>query len=85
MVMLNNLDRFHLVIDVIDRVPGLGATGRRAAPGDGRRARSRARAWTREHGEDLPEVADWSLAGLTGHYVLDRPAISKILKKVLCC
>ena len=24
MVMLNDLDRFHLVIDVIDRVPGLG-------------------------------------------------------------
>ena len=25
MVMLNDLDRFHLAIDVIDRVPGLGA------------------------------------------------------------
>ena len=25
MVMLNDLDRFHLVIDVIDRVPGLGS------------------------------------------------------------
>ena len=37
MVMLNDMDRFHLVMDVIDRVPGLGPRGR-AAPGDGRRA-----------------------------------------------
>ena len=29
MVMLNDLDRFHLVIDVIDRVPGLGRARRR--------------------------------------------------------
>jgi xylulose-5-phosphate/fructose-6-phosphate phosphoketolase len=59
MVMLNNLDRFHLVMDVIDRVPGLGAraAGLRQKISD---TRLRARAWTREHGEDLPEVADWS-------------------------
>jgi xylulose-5-phosphate/fructose-6-phosphate phosphoketolase len=58
MVMLNNLDRYHLVMDVIDRVPGLGS---RAADlrqeMDDRRVL--ARAWTREHGEDIPEVADW--------------------------
>ena len=38
MVMLNDLDRFHLVMDVIDRVPGLGLAGGAAAPADGRRA-----------------------------------------------
>ena len=38
MVMLNDLDRFHLVMDVIDRVPGLGDARRRAAPAHGRRA-----------------------------------------------
>ena len=38
MVMLNDMDRFHLVMDVIDRVPGLGTRAPRAAPGDGRRA-----------------------------------------------
>jgi xylulose-5-phosphate/fructose-6-phosphate phosphoketolase len=58
MVMLNDLDRYHLVMDVIDRVPGLadraGHVRQRMAD-----SRVRARAWTREHGEDLPEVRDW--------------------------
>ena len=59
MVMMNDLDRYHLVMDVIDRVPGLGARAAevRQLMQDTRR---RARAWTREHGEDLPEVRDWS-------------------------
>ena len=38
MVMLNDLDRFHLVIDVIDRVPGLGRARGAPAAGDGGRA-----------------------------------------------
>jgi xylulose-5-phosphate/fructose-6-phosphate phosphoketolase len=59
MVMLNDLDRFHLVIDVIDRVPGLGerAAHLRQEMAD---ARLRYRAWTREHGEDHPDVSDWT-------------------------
>jgi xylulose-5-phosphate/fructose-6-phosphate phosphoketolase len=59
MVMLNDLDRFHLVIDVIDRVPGLAgeAAGLRQHMAD---ERLRCRAYTREHGNDLPEVRDWS-------------------------
>ncbi|PXX59864.1 xylulose-5-phosphate/fructose-6-phosphate phosphoketolase [Nocardia tenerifensis] len=59
MVMLNDLDRYHLVMDVIDRVPSLGerAAGLRQEMVD---ARWEARAWTRAHGEDIPEVADWS-------------------------
>ena len=36
MVMLNDLDRFHLVIDVIDRVPGLAARAGAPAPADDR-------------------------------------------------
>ena len=58
MVVMNDMDRFHLVMDVIDRVPGLGprAARLRQAMVD---ARARHRAWTREYGEDLPEVRDW--------------------------
>ena len=59
MVMLNDLDRFHLVIDVIDRVPGLGpkAGHVRQLMAD---KRIEARAYTRVEGEDAPEIANWS-------------------------
>jgi xylulose-5-phosphate/fructose-6-phosphate phosphoketolase len=59
MVMLNDLDRFHLVIDVIDRVPGLGprAAGLRQAMED---ARLDARRYGREHGEDPSEITNWT-------------------------
>ena len=55
MVMLNDLDRFHLVIDVIDRVDGLA---NRAAVLRQRMldARLAARRYTREHGEDDPQI-----------------------------
>ena len=58
MVMLNDLDRFHLVVDVIDRVEGLGtrAAGLRQEMID---TRIRARAWTRDNGVDMPDVAEW--------------------------
>jgi xylulose-5-phosphate/fructose-6-phosphate phosphoketolase len=58
MVMLNDLDRFHLVMDVIDRVPGLGA---HAALLRQRMAdeRVKARAYTRSVGDDPPEIGDW--------------------------
>src|SRR6516164_2776965 len=58
MVMLNNLDRFHLVMDVIDRTPGLTASaGRlRQLMAD---KRIMARAYTREEGEDAPEIREW--------------------------
>jgi xylulose-5-phosphate/fructose-6-phosphate phosphoketolase len=62
MVMLNDLDRYHLVIDVLDRVPGLGerVAGLRQEMSD---ARLRARAYTREVGDDLPAVRDWTWPG----------------------
>jgi xylulose-5-phosphate/fructose-6-phosphate phosphoketolase len=59
MVMLNDMDRFHLVMDVIDRVPGLGAraAGLRQRMVD---ERLRLRRYTREVGDDAPEVRDWT-------------------------
>jgi len=59
MVMLNDLDRFHLVIDVIDRVPGLAARAGhlRQLMTD---KRIQARAYTREFGEDTPEITNWA-------------------------
>jgi xylulose-5-phosphate/fructose-6-phosphate phosphoketolase len=59
MVMLNDLDRYRLVMDVIDRVPGLGETAASVRQ-EMQDARLRARAYTRAHGEDIPEVADWA-------------------------
>ena len=58
MVMLNDLDRYHLVIDVIDRTPGLAARAA-ALRQEMQDARLRARVYTREHGEDIPEVTGW--------------------------
>jgi xylulose-5-phosphate/fructose-6-phosphate phosphoketolase len=62
MVVLNDLDRFHLVADVIDRVPSLGA---KAAY-----AKQAIRDKLIEHkqhiaafGEDMPEIRDWRWGG----------------------
>jgi xylulose-5-phosphate/fructose-6-phosphate phosphoketolase len=59
MVMLNDLDRFHLVMDVIDRVASLDGSAAvlRQRMSDARLA---ARAYTREHGEDDPAIAEWT-------------------------
>ena len=58
MLMVNDMDRFHLVMDVIDRVPSLGprAAGLRQAMLD---ERARHHRWTRAYGEDTPEVREW--------------------------
>jgi xylulose-5-phosphate/fructose-6-phosphate phosphoketolase len=59
MVMLNDLDRFHLVMDVVDRVPWLGshAASLRQDMVD---SRQRARNYTRLEGEDDPKIRDWA-------------------------
>ncbi|MFI5615778.1 phosphoketolase, partial [Amycolatopsis sp. NPDC051903] len=58
MLVLNHMDRFQLVIDVLDRVPGLVSTAgvlRQRMT----QAQDRHRRWITEHGEDLPEVREW--------------------------
>jgi xylulose-5-phosphate/fructose-6-phosphate phosphoketolase len=59
MVMLNDLDRFHLVIDVVDRVPGLGDSAAHLRQ-EMEQRRLAARAYTRANGEDDPEIRDWT-------------------------
>jgi len=59
MVMLNDLDRFHLVMDVIDRVPGLAPRAGHVRQLMSER-RLECRAYTREFGEDPPEIRDWT-------------------------
>ena len=62
MVMLNDLDRFHLVIDVIDRVPGLASSAGhiRQLMTD---RRLECRAYTRREGQDAPEIRNWAWPG----------------------
>ncbi len=59
MVVRNDLDRYHLVMDVIDRTPSLRvkAAALRQEMVD---QRARHRAYVREHGDDLPEIRDWA-------------------------
>jgi xylulose-5-phosphate/fructose-6-phosphate phosphoketolase len=65
MLMLNDLDRFHLVMDVIDRVPTLGSrtAGLRQEMAD---ERLRHRAYTRELGDDPPDLREWTWPGGQG-------------------
>ncbi len=58
MTVLNELDRFHLVQDVIDRVPQLDS---RAAyiKQEMRDRLIEHKQFITEHGEDMPEIRDW--------------------------
>jgi xylulose-5-phosphate/fructose-6-phosphate phosphoketolase len=58
MVVLNDLDRFHLVGDVIDRVPALGSRVAYAR----QHIRDKLidhKSYIRQHGQDMPEVREW--------------------------
>jgi xylulose-5-phosphate/fructose-6-phosphate phosphoketolase len=62
MVVMNDLDRFHLFGDVIDRVPGLAARAAHLK----QMLRDKLvehRQYIREHGQDLPEVREWEWEG----------------------
>jgi xylulose-5-phosphate/fructose-6-phosphate phosphoketolase len=58
MVVMNDLDRFHLVMDVIDRVPGLAARAAYVKQAMRDRLLEHGK-YIREHGQDLPEIRDW--------------------------
>ncbi len=59
MVVLNELDRYHLAIEAIERVPGLSVK----AVAFKQRLRDKLiehKLYVRKHGEDMPEVRDWT-------------------------
>jgi xylulose-5-phosphate/fructose-6-phosphate phosphoketolase len=58
MCVLNDLDRFHLVADVIDRVPGLGGVAAYAKQAI-RDKRIEHKQYIRTYGEDMPEIRNW--------------------------
>ena len=62
MVVLNDLDRFHLVSDVVDRVPQLGA---RAAylKQEMRDKRMQHKQYIEAYGTDMPEIRNWKWSG----------------------
>ncbi|MCX5512713.1 phosphoketolase [Kaistia algarum] len=58
MAVLNEIDRYHLAIAVIDRVPGLGAAAAKVKQHFRDKLIEHKR-YIREHGEDMPEIAEW--------------------------
>ena len=59
MVVLNRLDRFHLAMDVIERVPGLGSKTAHVQQ-HFRNKLIEHRNYVDQHGEDMPEIQNWS-------------------------
>jgi xylulose-5-phosphate/fructose-6-phosphate phosphoketolase len=58
MVVMNDIDRFHLVEDVIDRLPELGSKGAYAKQFLRNKLLDH-KAWIDIHGEDMPEIRNW--------------------------
>ncbi len=61
MVVMNDLDRFHLVADVMDRVPQLGARAACAKQAVHDKLIEHKR-YIAEYGEDMPEIRNWKWA-----------------------
>jgi xylulose-5-phosphate/fructose-6-phosphate phosphoketolase len=62
MCVLNDIDRFHLVMDVIDRVPGLAPRAAYAKQ-ELRDKLIDHKQYIRRYGDDMPEIKDWTWGG----------------------
>jgi xylulose-5-phosphate/fructose-6-phosphate phosphoketolase len=60
--VLNGLDRYHLAIEAIERVPGLATRAAQVKQQFRDRLIEHSR-YIREHGEDMPEIRDWVWPG----------------------
>jgi xylulose-5-phosphate/fructose-6-phosphate phosphoketolase len=65
MVVINRLDRYHLAIDVIDRVPGLAISAAHIKQQFRDKLLEHMR-YVRKHGEDMPEIQGWVWPYKTG-------------------
>ncbi|TYL86593.1 phosphoketolase family protein [Bradyrhizobium cytisi] len=65
MVVLNGLDRYHLAIEAIERVPGLATKAAQVKQQFRDKLIEHSR-YVREHGEDMPEIRDWVWPGKSG-------------------
>ena len=75
MCVMNQIDRFNLAMDVIDRVQRLQATS-----GSARETLKNKliehRIYVRSHGEDMPEIRDWQWTPAEGPTVVTRTRIA---------
>ena len=64
----NDIDRFHLVLDVIDRLPRLGSKGAYLKQ-QLKDKLTLHKQYVQQHGRDMPEILDWKWEGSTGNEV----------------
>lgn len=79
MVVLNDLDRFHLCEDVIDRLPQLGARADHFKHAIDEKLIEH-RQYIRQHGDDMPEISGWrwgSLGRAQAHSTGHNPTMTK--------
>jgi xylulose-5-phosphate/fructose-6-phosphate phosphoketolase len=67
MTVLNDIDRFHLALDVLERVPRLrGDAAADAAAAHFRAKLDEHHRYVRTHGDDMPEIRDWRWPNAAG-------------------